>query len=190
MGAFRRQRGCSSQALARRPFAAVGAALILALAVGGCASVHSAYMTNLSVPAEQGKQVAATAAKTVVLGFNFTNDYVFEAREALLDACPGGRVTGVLSTYETFFYLLWTRHEVRVEGVCVAAGAALGAPPLRPRPPLRSSRPRRPKPRRYEAPDLHCGGRCPGAPDGRRPARRLHVVRACGQPGLHPGHRG
>lgn len=104
------------------------ALLAVTFTVGGCASVHSAYVTNLSVPASTGKPVAVTVEKTVVLGFNFNNDYVFTARDALLDACPAGRVTGVLSTYETFFYLLWTRHEIHAEGVCVPADAPAAAP--------------------------------------------------------------
>ncbi len=90
-------------------------------ALGGCASVHSVYMTNLRAPETSGTPIQVEVQKRVVLGFNFDNDYVFEARQELIEKCGQGLVTGVLSTYETYSYVIFTDHVVRAEAVCVAA---------------------------------------------------------------------
>lgn len=85
-----------------------------------CTTVHSAYLSNLSAPAQRAAPIEAEASKSVFLGLNFSNDYVFEARDKLYAQCPQGTVTGVLSTYESTSYVIVTTHEVRVRGFCVS----------------------------------------------------------------------
>ena len=105
------------------------AALLLTFGAA-CTTVHSAYLSNLGHPEAGARPIEAEASKSVFLGLNFSNDYVFEARTRLYDQCPDGAVTGVLSTYESTNYLLVVTHEVRVRGLCVAApaGARVAVP--------------------------------------------------------------
>jgi hypothetical protein len=86
-----------------------------------CTTVQSAYLTNLSTPVAAARPIQAESSKMVFLGMNFDNDYAFEARESLYAQCPGGMVTGVLSTYETRSYILLTDHIVRARGYCSEA---------------------------------------------------------------------
>ncbi|MBK6686898.1 MAG: hypothetical protein IPG45_20695 [Deltaproteobacteria bacterium] len=100
----------------------------LVLANSACTTVHSAYLTNLSAPAQSARPIQAEAGKTVFLAMNFSNDYAYEARERLYAECPDGTVTGVLSTYETTWYVLFIRHEVTARAYCVPRPAAPAAP--------------------------------------------------------------
>ncbi len=93
--------------------------LLLLVCGTACTTVHSAYLSNLSHPEEGTRNIEATASKTVFLGLNFSNDYVFEARDKLYAQCPDGAVTGVLSTFETTSYVIVRTHEVRARGFCV-----------------------------------------------------------------------
>src|SRR5262249_17018144 len=90
--------------------------ILLASAPSGataCTTVQSAYLTILSRPTSASRPIEAKSSKLVFLGLNFDNDYAFEARESLYAQCPGGVVTGVLSTYETRSYLIFTDHVIR-----------------------------------------------------------------------------
>lgn len=98
--------------------------LLLKLAVAAalftsCATVHSAFLTNVSAPSSRGKMIESSAEKFVFLAFNFDNDYVFEAQRKLASSCPNGMVTGILTTFETKWYFLFTNYEVRARGLCV-----------------------------------------------------------------------
>lgn len=103
--------------------------IALFCAAGACSTVHSAYLSNLSRSPDGAHLIEAASSKSVFLGMNFSNDYAFEAREKLYAQCPGGTVTGVLSTYETTSYLIVTTHEVRAKGYCVQRGAGAAAAP-------------------------------------------------------------
>lgn len=104
----------------------------LVLANSACTTVHSAYLTNLSAPAQSARPIQAEAGKTVFLAMNFSNDYAYEARERLYAECPDGTVTGVLSTYETTWYLLFVRHEVTARAYCVPRPAPAPAESVAP----------------------------------------------------------
>jgi len=88
----------------------------------GCKTLHSAYLTNMSVPDGSRRAIDAESSKTVFLGLNFSNDYADEAREQLYAQCPDGLVTGVLSTFETTSYLIVTTHTVKAHAFCVVSG--------------------------------------------------------------------
>jgi hypothetical protein len=84
-----------------------------------CATVHRAFMTNVSASPSQGKMIEASAEKFVFLGFNFNNDYAFEAQKKLVSSCPNGMVTGILTTFETQWYVFFTNYEIKARGLCV-----------------------------------------------------------------------
>lgn len=92
--------------------------LLALLSLSACTTVQSAYLTNMSAPAASARPIEAESSKLVFLGLNFDNDYAFEARESLYAQCPAGMVTGVLSTYETRSYVIFTDHVIRARGYC------------------------------------------------------------------------
>jgi hypothetical protein len=84
-----------------------------------CATVHSAFMTNISATPKQGRTIEASSSKFVFLAFNFDNEYAFETQRKLAGACPNGTVTGILTTFETRWYVLFTDFAVKAKGLCV-----------------------------------------------------------------------
>ena len=93
-------------------------ALFFALFVSGCTTVNSVHLTNLSVPTSKSRRISAEVTKLTFLGFSASNDYAFEVREKLYAACPGGTVTGVLSTFESTLYVVLVEFKVRARGFC------------------------------------------------------------------------
>lgn len=91
--------------------------VLLALSFTGCAALHSVSMT--SYPKDRRKPVQAEVKKFVFLGFNFNNDFVLDLTPRLQQQCPGGKITGITSTYETRWYVFAHDMIVRSQGFCV-----------------------------------------------------------------------
>lgn len=100
-------------------------ALVLSLSLCGCASVHSLSLSP--VPEFRARPVATEAHDWSFLGINFENGFIDHLESDLRKQCPGGKVSGVFTRYETFFYVLVLKRQVRASGFCV--------PPPPPRPP-------------------------------------------------------
>lgn len=93
---------------------------LIALVVGGgCASLQSVSVTN--IPRERGQPIEANADNPAFLGIHFSNDFADDLPEELRRQCPGGKVTGVYSKYESTWYFLVQNREVTVHGYCVPA---------------------------------------------------------------------
>lgn len=104
----------------------IGTLLILQLV--GCASVNSVSLT--SIPAQRGKEVKSEASRTIILGFNFNNDYVNDMAEDLKRQCPNGVVKGILTKDEVidyFLFIVWAR-KVTATGYCLQARNTASAP--------------------------------------------------------------
>jgi hypothetical protein len=118
------------------------AALAL-VASTGCASLQSVSVTN--IPRERGRPVEATADNPAFLGLHFDNDFADDLPDELRKQCPGGKVTGIYSKYESTWYVLVQNRSVTAKGYCVkgedfeppaaAAPAAPASAPLPPPPP-------------------------------------------------------
>ena len=94
----------------------------------GCASVNSVSLS--SIPANKGKEVRAETSKTIILGFNFNNDYVDEMAEDLKHQCPNGVVKGILTKDEVinyFLFIVWAR-KVTATGYCLQARTTASVP--------------------------------------------------------------
>lgn len=94
-------------------------ALVLSLLFVGCASVNSVSLS--SIPANKGKEIHSEASKTIILGFNFNNDYVDDMAEDLKRQCPNGIVKGILTKDEVidyFLFIVWAR-KVTASGYCI-----------------------------------------------------------------------
>lgn len=100
---------------------------LIALIVGsGCASLQSVSVTN--IPRERGRPIEANADNPAFLGIHFSNDFADDLPEELRRQCPGGKVTGIYSKYESTWYVLVQNREVTVHGYCVPAEPKVAAP--------------------------------------------------------------
>jgi hypothetical protein len=96
-------------------------ALLFSLLFVGCASVNSVSLS--SIPANKGKEVRAETSKTIILGFNFNNDYVDDMADDLKRQCPNGIIKGILTKDEVvdyFLFFVWAR-KVTATGYCIQA---------------------------------------------------------------------
>lgn len=85
-----------------------------------CASLRSVSVT--SIPQNRTQKVVASVDKWIFLGINFNNDYVDELTANLRQKCKG-RVTGLLTKYETTFYFLFMKDQITATGFCVDTNA-------------------------------------------------------------------
>lgn len=93
--------------------------ILLCLNLISCASVNSVSLS--SIPANREKEVRTEASRTIILGFNFNNDYVDEMAEDLKRQCPNGVVKGILTKDEVinyFLFFVWAR-KVSATGYCL-----------------------------------------------------------------------
>ncbi len=95
------------------------AALLL---LPGCASLHSVSITQIPVDREQ--QIEAEVHSWVVLGLIFDNDFVDSMRDKLRSQCPNGKVTGILTKYETYTYFLFWKRSIKATAFCVPGSRA------------------------------------------------------------------
>jgi hypothetical protein len=89
--------------------------------LNACASLHSISVTE--VPLERDQPVFAKRNNLAVFGIHFDNSFADELRQDLAEQCPHGRVTGILTKYEIFWYLFIQRRQVSARGFCVDGSA-------------------------------------------------------------------
>lgn len=94
--------------------------VLMCLMFAGCASLNSVSMT--SYPKDRSKPVQAKVSKTVFLAFNFNNDFVMDLTQELQSQCPNGKVTGITTKYETYWYFIVHRMDVTSQGFCLNKG--------------------------------------------------------------------
>lgn len=99
---------------------AVIGALAAAL-LGGCASINSVSLTP--IPAARSNAVRAQVEKTIILGFNFDNDFINPLVQDLKRQCPNGVVSGILTKDEIISYVFVYTHRVVATGYCTGGGA-------------------------------------------------------------------
>ena len=91
--------------------------LMLLGILSSCAHVHSVSLTP--IPKNRGKTVRAETSKTIILAFNFNNDYVDTLTAKLESQCPGGKVTGILTKDQSTNYFFFHKRQVVATGYCV-----------------------------------------------------------------------
>src|SRR4051794_6770171 len=94
----------------------VGAFALVMSTGAGCASLRSVSMTP--VPAKRGQMIEEEVKDWSFLGINFSNEFVDELRDKLSTKCRGGKVTGLLTKYETYYYVLVVKRQVKATGYC------------------------------------------------------------------------
>lgn len=90
--------------------------IVVAAVLSGCVSLSSVSLTQ--IPKARKKIVTAEASRTIFLGFNFDNDYVDRLAEQLRNKCPGGKVSGILTKYETTSYFIVFKKTITARGYC------------------------------------------------------------------------
>lgn len=101
----------------------LGAALLLAAS----ACTHSIHQYNVgdydgvaATPAASRKLILVETQQSVVLGFVQDTNYLDQAREKLLEACPNGRISGIQTRLSTSHgFLSWT-NKMKVQAYCLA----------------------------------------------------------------------
>ena len=90
----------------------------IAFLMSACASINSVSVT--AIPAKKGTPIKAEGSRTIVLGFNFDNDYVDKMTDDLRAQCPDGQVKGILTKDETVLYFLFIvyKRKVTATGYC------------------------------------------------------------------------
>lgn len=81
-----------------------------------CASLESVSITEM--PRKRGMEVSAQVDKFIFLGLNFNNDYIDSLTPKLASQCSGGKVSGILTKHESYFYFLAHKVIVTARGVC------------------------------------------------------------------------
>lgn len=91
-------------------------AILVAIVHIGCASVDSVSITQ--IPKERDHVVETKVNTWRFLGIGFSNDFALEAQSELMKKCPEGDITGIITTYESYWYLLLVNKVVKAKGYC------------------------------------------------------------------------
>jgi hypothetical protein len=102
----------------------VGALLLIMFS--GCA--HSVHLVHTSdfVPyasIESGEMIEARTEQFLILGFTGETDYVDQAYQKLMAACPSGRISGITTQISTSLgFFSWT-NKALMQGLCLGGKA-------------------------------------------------------------------
>lgn len=88
----------------------------------GCASINSVSLTP--IPSQRSNQVRSQVEKTIILAFNFDNDFINPLVNDLKRQCPGGVVSGILTKDEVISYIFVHTRRVVATGYCSTAAVA------------------------------------------------------------------
>lgn len=73
---------------------------------------HSVHMVNVNdhdLSGKKGKTIKATGEQHVIFWFAKNTDYVEVARDKLIEQCPNGRISNIVSRYSTSLgFFNWT----------------------------------------------------------------------------------
>lgn len=94
----------------------IAAVVALFLGLAGCAHVNSVSLTP--IPSKRSNPIQAQVSKTIILAFNFDNDYINPLIDDLKRQCPNGVVSGILTKDETISYILVHTKKITASGFC------------------------------------------------------------------------
>jgi hypothetical protein len=92
--------------------------LSLLLMVTSCAYVQSVSQTN--IPKGKGRVVNAEVENNIIFLANFKNDYINEVTTKLIEKCPKGTISGLLTKHETkvYFPIIYYKEVITAQGYC------------------------------------------------------------------------
>jgi hypothetical protein len=91
---------------------------LLVLVLESCVSLHSISINSQPDGQERSNPINAEVSKLIFLGLNFNNDFLDEVPKKLMDSCPGGKIKGIVTRYETVSYVFFYRFVVKAKGFC------------------------------------------------------------------------
>lgn len=96
----------------------------VAFLLGGCAhSVHEVHTSDFSpgAPIQSGQVVRGYGEQFVVMGFIDQTNYVDQAYQQVMAACPNGDLTGLTTQFSTSLgFFSWT-NKALIQGLCLPA---------------------------------------------------------------------
>lgn len=95
--------------------------LLGTILMAGCThSVHFSHMSDVLPGKQKGARfINVEAQRNVVLGFVFNNDFVEEARQSLMAACPNSEITGINTKYITSHGFASYTDKIRIRALCL-----------------------------------------------------------------------
>lgn len=97
--------------------------LLSFLMLASCAhSIHEVHTSDFipAAPIEAGEMVKASTEQFVILGFTDNTNYVDEAYQKLMAACPNGSISGITTQYSTSLgFFSWT-NKILMQGLCLS----------------------------------------------------------------------
>jgi hypothetical protein len=100
--------------------------LFLLLASSACTTLKSFSMTQ--VPSDRSRKVEASDTSGGLFGIFFSNSFADEVAEQLRAQCPQGRLSGVVTKYESTLYVIWVSRKITATGYCLPGAPPPGAP--------------------------------------------------------------
>ena len=83
-----------------------------------CVSLQSISINSQPEGQERLNPISTEVSKLIFLGLNFDNDFLNEVPKKLMDSCPGGKIKGIVTRFETVSYLIFFRFVVKAQGFC------------------------------------------------------------------------
>ncbi len=87
----------------------------------GCThSVHFSHMSDILPGKQKGARfINVESKRNVILSFVFNNDYVEDARQKLMAACPNAEITGINTKYITSHNFASYTDKIRIRALCL-----------------------------------------------------------------------
>ncbi len=82
-----------------------------------CSTLHSVSITQ--IPQERENRIQVVVHDWGFFGIHTSNKITDDAREKLEAKCRGGKITGILTKYADYNYLLTVKREITVTAFCV-----------------------------------------------------------------------
>lgn len=84
-----------------------------------CSHLNSVSQT--SIPKDRSHIVEAKVENNIIFLLNFSNEYLDQITQKLMDQCPNGSVTGILTKDEniTYFPIIFHKNIVTAKGYCI-----------------------------------------------------------------------
>jgi hypothetical protein len=86
------------------------------LLLSACASLRSVSVA--AIPQDRSKIVEAKSSSWALLGISFSNEFAEQVTTDLAAKCPNGEISGILTKYSIYHYLLILKREVTAKGYC------------------------------------------------------------------------
>lgn len=95
--------------------------VLLAFYVVGCThSIHFSHMSDVLPGKQKGaRYIDVEAKRTVFLSFVFNTDFVEEARQKLMAACPNSEITGINTKYITNHGFASYTDKIKIRALCL-----------------------------------------------------------------------